>query len=302
MADYFLYLFNQHDPEFKLNLTFLEEHSEGWLEAEDVQGKASIYRVIQGDDNPLKSALYNQSLEQGFDYCILPCEQVYGPFRLAVFDMDSTLIPIEVIDELAVQAGVGEQVAAITEAAMRGELDFNQSLEQRVSQLKGLSVEAIQVVREQLQFNPGVEAFCRYLLEQGGKIAIASGGFMPFAEELRNRLPFSHVAANRLLQDGDKLTGDVEHPIVNADVKADSLKQWMTDEGLVAHNCVAVGDGANDLKMLRQAGIGVAYKAKPTLGQSADCVLNVGFLDSLIELLPIIEERHASIIKSDNAT
>ncbi len=291
MADYFLYLFNQRNAESKLNLNIPGNASDSIDEQLPVHSDIKVYSVIGADEVPLKSALYELSLEQGFDYCLLPKNQKYGPFKLVVFDMDSTLIPIEVIDELAVQAGVGQEVAQITEAAMRGELDFNQSLERRVKQLKDLPLEAINVVKEQLVFNTGVESFCHFFVQQGGEIAIASGGFMPFADELATRLPFTRVRANRLIESKGLLTGQVEYPIVNADVKAASLKEWASEAGVTEQQCIAVGDGANDLKMLQQAGIGVAFKAKPTLGKSADCVLNVGYLDSLVELLPLIEKQ-----------
>lgn len=291
MSDYYLYLFNQQNSEYTLNPLLDEGLLESFVRESSEPSTITIYR-LSGAENIIKSALYEHSLVHGFDYCLLPLSKSYGPFKLAVFDMDSTLIPIEVIDELAVQAGTGNTVAKLTEAAMRGELDFNQSLEQRVKQLKGLSMEAIEVVKSQLEFNPGVELFCHYFVKQRGAIAIASGGFMPFAEALANRLPFSQVKANRLMDDKGVLTGEVGYPIVNADVKARSLKEWADAGGLLEKHCIAVGDGANDLKMLQQAGIGVAYKAKPTLGKSADCVLNVGYLDSLVSLLPIIEQRH----------
>lgn len=292
MTDYFLYLFNQQTAESKLNFSYFQNLCESIEEERSGQSAIMVYSITGADGSALKSALYELSLKQGFDYCLLPKKQSYGPFKLAVFDMDSTLIPIEVIDELAVQAGVGEEVAKITEAAMRGELDFNKSLEQRVQQLAGLTEEAVDIVKRQLVFNPGVESFCRFFVEQGGEIAIASGGFMPFAEELAARLPFSHVRANRLTYDNGLLTGKLEYPIVNADVKAQSLNQWALAADISEQHCIAVGDGANDLQMLQQAGVGVAFKAKPTLGKSADCVINVGFLDCLIELLPIIEQHH----------
>lgn len=292
MADYYLYLFNQQNAESKLNLLFLQPLSDSYQKESQINSKIDILSIKVSDLKALKSALYIQSLEQGFDYCLLPKHKSFGPFRLAVFDMDSTLIPIEVIDQLAIEAGVGQEVAKITEAAMRGELDFNQSLEQRVKQLKGMSMDAIRVVKEQLEFNTGVEIFCQFIVQQGGEIAIASGGFMPFAEELATRLPFTRVRANRLLDSHGLLTGEVDHPIVNADVKAACLHEWALEKGISKQQCIAVGDGANDLKMLQQAGVGVAFKAKPTLGKSADCVLNVGYLDSLLELLPLIEQQH----------
>lgn len=291
MPDYYCYLFNQNDSEYTLNHLLRDELFKSLLK-EELQHPTIGLFTVSGNESALKSALYEKSLLLGFDYCLLPKNQSFGPFKLAVFDMDSTLIPIEVIDELAVLAGVGEEVSKITESAMRGELDFNQSLEQRVRQLKGLSVEAINAVKNQLEFNPGVETFCQYFMRQSGKIAIASGGFMPFAEELARRLPFYQVKANRLIYANGALTGEVEYPIVNADVKTESLQEWASVSGSKAQNCIAVGDGANDLKMLQEAGIGVAYKAKPTLGKSADCVLNVGFLSSLVDLLPLIEQRH----------
>lgn len=290
-TEYYLYLFNQDDSVPNNSISSLQLPAEPVSAIKNDSTGIEIYS-LHGNEAELKSLLYESSHTYGFDYCLLPKNELFGPYKLVVFDMDSTLIPIEVIDELAVQAGVGNAVSQITEAAMRGELDFNESLEQRVFQLKGMSEVAIESVISQLEFNPGIERFCHYILEQQGDIAIASGGFMPFAKELANRLPFSKVMANNLIIEDGVLTGEVSYPIVNADVKADCLKEWLSQSGGSKQNVIAVGDGANDLKMLQQAGIGVAYKAKPTLGKSADCVINIGYLDSLIKLLPIIDEFH----------
>ena len=235
-----------------------------------------------------KASLLSVSQKLAFDYCLKESNTALSFPKLVVFDMDSTLIPIEVIDQLAEQAGVKAQVSQITELAMRGELDFNQSFKKRMEWLKGLSIEAVDKVKSQLEFNPGVRELCHYLLSKDCEVAIASGGFVPFAEHLRQSIPFSEVKANDLLVEEGVLTGEVVEPIVNAQIKAESLYLWQTKRGLQRHQLIAVGDGANDVMMMDKAGLGVAYKAKPKVCLLADCVITIGEMDSLIELLEVI--------------
>lgn len=197
------------------------------------------------------------------------------PAGLVLFDMDSTLITMEVIDELANEAGRGEQVAAITEAAMRGELDFNGSLVQRVATLKGLSLAAVARVKARLQCNAGVPEFAAAARTAGVRLGLVSGGFVPFARHIGERLGFDYVRANTLLDDGVALTGMVQGEIVNGEVKARTLHELASQYQLGVDAIWAVGDGANDLLMLQAAGFGVAFRAKPKLRLAADLALDV---------------------------
>lgn len=205
--------------------------------------------------------------------------------RLVVFDMDSTLIQQEVIDELAVEAGVGEQVSEITEAAMRGELDFAQSLQARVALLKGLDVSVMQKVAERLTLNEGAEKLLTKLNALGFTTAILSGGFNYFGNYLSQKLGIDYVFANELEVRDGKLTGFVLGKIVDAERKASLLRKLAKDEGLSLQQTIAVGDGANDLKMLSIAGMGVAFHAKPIVRDSAEYALTSLGLDAILYLM-----------------
>ena len=205
--------------------------------------------------------------------------------RLVVFDMDSTLIDAEVIDELAYEAGVGEQVAAITEAAMQGELDFKQSFTQRVGLLKGLSADVLQSVAERLVLNEGAEHLISTLRKLGYKTAIVSGGFTFFGQHLQQRLGVDYVYANQLDIENGYVTGRVTGDIIDGQRKAELLRQIAAQEGLRLEQVIAVGDGANDLPMLSIAGLGIAFRAKPLVKASAkQSISNLG-LDGILYLL-----------------
>src|SRR5690606_11904475 len=182
--------------------------------------------------------------------------------RLVVFDMDSTLIQSEVIDELAAEAGVGEQVAEITERAMRGELDFNESFRARVALLKGLDADALHRVQQRIRLTEGAERLIGTLKALGYRTAILSGGFTWFGEYLKQRLGINHVYANELEIENGKVTGRVVGQIVNGQRKAELLKAIAEQEGISLEQVIAVGDGANDLPMLGIAGLGIAFRAK----------------------------------------
>jgi len=206
--------------------------------------------------------------------------------RLLVTDMDSTLISIECIDEIADMLGIKPQVSAITEAAMRGELNFEESLTQRVKLLKGLPVEKLQrVYDERLSLNPGAEELIKYLKQSNIKLALVSGGFTFFTDKLKERLGLDYTLANTLdIKDGC-LTGQVSGDIIGAQSKADLLSNLSTQLQLEPHQVIAIGDGANDLLMLDIAGLSVAYHAKPTVQAQTDIQINVGGLETVIDLL-----------------
>ncbi|WP_263147240.1 phosphoserine phosphatase SerB [Pseudomonas sp. RIT-PI-AD] len=205
--------------------------------------------------------------------------------RLAVFDMDSTLIEAEVIDELAKVAGVGEQVAAITERAMRGELDFRASFKERLALLKGLPEDALAAVGASLRLTEGAQTLFAELKRLGYKTAILSGGFNYFAQQLQRTLGIDYVFANDLQIVDGRVTGIAVEPIVDAQRKADLLRELAEREGLQLEQTIAVGDGANDLPMLALAGLGVAFRAKPLVKQSAKQAISTLGLDGILYLL-----------------
>ncbi|WP_268799294.1 phosphoserine phosphatase SerB [Pseudomonas huanghezhanensis] len=205
--------------------------------------------------------------------------------RLAVFDMDSTLIEAEVIDELAKAHGVGEQVSEITECAMRGELDFKASFKERMALLKGLDVSVLDEIGASLRLTEGAETLFAELKRLGYKTAILSGGFTYFARQLQAKLGIDYVFANELEVVDGKCTGNAIEPIVDAQRKADLLRELALKEGLSLEQTIAVGDGANDLPMLAIAGLGVAFRAKPLVKQSARQAISTLGLDGILYLL-----------------
>jgi phosphoserine phosphatase len=202
-------------------------------------------------------------------------------------DMDSTLIRIEVIDELARAAGVGEQVARITERAMQGEMDYDESLRQRVALLEGLDVAVLDKIAADLPLTDGAETLVRVLKRLGYRIAVISGGFSRAADALKRRLDLNYAYSNNLEVAGGKLTGRVVGPIVNAQRKAELLDTIAQAEGILLDQVIAVGDGANDALMLDRAGLGIAFHAKPKLRASADTSISSSGLDAILYLLGI---------------
>lgn len=205
--------------------------------------------------------------------------------RLVVFDMDSTLIEEEVIDLLAEAAGVGCQVAAITERAMHGELDFNESFRARLAMLKGLDELVLNDIARQLTLTEGAESLITTLSALGYRTAILSGGFTFFAQYLQEKLGIDYIHANELETVDGKVTGEVRGDIVNGEEKAQRLKQIAAEQGISIHQVVAVGDGANDLPMLSIAGLGIAFRAKPVVKQRAPQSISTLGLDSILYLL-----------------
>lgn len=204
---------------------------------------------------------------------------------LAIFDMDSTLIDMECIDEIARVAGCGDQVAAITEKAMQGELDFSQSLRERVAALKGVKLQMLDAIRDELPVMPGAAELLKVLRENRWRLVLVSGGFTWFADEIARRFNFDVVVSNFLEFEGDELTGKVGGRIVDGQVKADTLVDLTHQYGLPRSQTMAVGDGANDMLMLQAAGFGVAFNAKPVLRDVADYCLDQKDLSQLLHVL-----------------
>jgi phosphoserine phosphatase len=197
-------------------------------------------------------------------------------------DVDSTLIQQEVIELLADYAGVMPEVKTITEQAMSGELDFNQSLERRVGLLEGLSDEIFQWLKPQIELTPGVQELIAAVHGLGGKIGAVSGGFSQVLEPLANEIGLDYWMANSLEVFDGKLTGCLVGPVIDAEAKATALRSWAIDSGIALENTIAIGDGANDIPMLKCAGYAVAFRPKPILKQYADLVIEENSLASLI--------------------
>ena len=258
------------------------------LDETEKLGRACVEFSVRGEPEnalQLKNALLELSSKYDIDVAYQEDSIFRRNRRLVVFDMDSTLIDAEVIDELAIEAGVGEQVAAITEAAMQGEIDFKQSFTQRMALLKGLDTSVLQSVAERLRLNEGAEHLISTLKKLGYKTAIVSGGFTFFGEYLQQRLGVDYVYANQLdIKDG-LVTGQVSGDIIDGQRKAELLREIAEKEGLKLQQVIAVGDGANDLPMLGIAGLGIAFRAKPLVKASAEqSISNLG-LDGILYLL-----------------
>ena len=219
--------------------------------------------------------------------------------RLVCFDMDSTLIQTEVIDELARVAGVGDQVASITESAMRGEIDFSESFRRRLGLLKGLDETVLQGIAENLPITDGAERLIRHLKHFGYKVAILSGGFTYFANHLKQKLGIDYVYANELDFEKGKLTGEVKGEIIDGKMKAKLLTELAEQEGISPEQVIAVGDGANDLPMLAIAGLGIAFHAKPIVKEQAQHSIATLGLDAILYLLGMRDRELAELEQAD---
>ncbi len=223
--------------------------------------------------------------EHQIDYGYVESHRKLSYFGLLVMDMDSTLISIECIDEIADMQGLKPQVAEITESAMRGEIDFAESLRRRVALLEGLEESALQrVYDERLRLNPGAEAMLAEMKRHGIKTLLVSGGFVFFTERLKRRLGLDYAHANTLEVANGRLTGKVLGTILDAQGKADWLVKTRDELGLEQNQVIAMGDGANDLKMMAHAGVSIAYHAKPVVRVQATYALNFVGLDGLANL------------------
>ncbi len=242
----------------------------------------NLYRLTQAKPHADIAAY---CLEHQIDYGFVPQGKHLSDFGLVVMDMDSTLISIECIDEIADMQGLKPQVAAITESAMRGEIDFAESLRRRVSLLEGLDEGALQrVYDERLQLNPGAEIMLAQLKQHGIKTLLVSGGFVFFTKRLKERLGLDFAHANELEIVNGKLTGEVSGKIMDAQGKADWLNRIRVELELKPEQVIAMGDGANDLKMMAEAGVSIAYHAKPVVRAQASYALNFVGLDGLVNL------------------
>ena len=241
--------------------------------------------INSADAEGLSSRLRDLSDAHGVDIALQPRAARCQPYRLAVFDMDSTLIDCEVIDELAAQAGVGEAVAEITARAMRGELDFDESYRTRLALLEGLDARAVEDLADRLPVKEGLREMTTTLKARGMTLAIFSGGFMPIAERLQADYGFDEVVANTLEVASGKVTGRVVPPIVNREHKAAALQALATRLGISVDACIAVGDGANDLDMMAMAGLGVAFHAKPAVRAASPIEVTHCGLDGVCYLL-----------------
>ncbi|MDR1063656.1 MAG: phosphoserine phosphatase SerB [Azoarcus sp.] len=223
--------------------------------------------------------------ETSLDAAWVPEGRRLGDFGLFVTDMDSTLINIECIDEIADMQGVKAEVAAITDAAMRGEIDFRTSLALRVELLAGLPEQALaKVYAKRLRLNPGAETLMASLKAAGVRTALVSGGFTYFTEHMRRELGFDYAWANELEIVDGRLTGRVIGAIVDGQAKADRLAATRDALGLAPEKVLCAGDGANDIPMFRAAGFGIAYHAKPALREAADCCLDHVGLEGIVRL------------------
>ena len=250
--------------------------------------KASVEFSVRGtprDKEQMKADFMKLSAEQEMDISFQEESMYRRMRRLICFDMDSTLIETEVIDELAIRAGVGDQVKAITEAAMRGEIDFCESFRQRCALLKGLDVSVMQEIAENLPITEGVDRLMRILKKVGFKIAILSGGFTYFGIYLKQKYNIDYVYANELEVENGKLTGRHVGDIVDGKRKAELLRLIAQVENVDIRQTVAVGDGANDLPMISIAGLGIAFHAKPKVKATAKQSISTIGLDGILYFL-----------------
>ena len=268
---------------FKINIERIDKVSP--REFSSMEVSTSIPKDLE--TKKLKEHLMKASTKHSIDVAFLKDNVFRRNKRLIVFDMDSTLIQTEVIDELADLCGVGEEVRTITHRAMNGEIDFDESLRLRVSKLKGLDTARMQEVLEKLPLTQGVEEFIKTIKSLGYKVALISGGFTFFADALKIKLGLDYSFANELeIQDG-KLTGHVTGTIVNANQKAILVKLIAQQENISLEQVVAIGDGANDLPMLATAGLGIAFHAKDIVKKEAQQHLSHGPMTSILYFLGI---------------
>jgi len=251
----------------------------------------AIEFVVSGAKaDKLRTALATISAECGVDIAVSPGGLMRQAVKLVVMDMDSTLIQQEVIELLGAKAGVMKEVAAITQSAMHGELDFEASLRARVALLAGLPESVISEVQNEITLTPGARTLIETLQTLGHHIAVVSGGFTSVIEPLMKDLGIAHYRANNLEVSAGKLTGGLTGPIIDRKAKAVALTEFASEHGIRLEQTIAIGDGANDLDMIALAGLGIAFNAKPAVQAAADSALTAPYLDSVLYLLGITRE------------
>ncbi|QIG43136.1 phosphoserine phosphatase SerB [Nocardioides anomalus] len=243
------------------------------------------------DTEALRGILAAEAAAQGIDVAVQPANLQRRGMRLIVMDVDSTLIQGEVIEMLAEHAGYRAEVAEVTERAMRGELDFEQSLRERVALLEGVDESAFDAVYDGIELAPGARTLVRILRRLGYRFALVSGGFSQITDRLAADLGIHFSRANRLEVVDGKLTGRILGDVVDRAGKARALREFAAELGLPVGAVIAIGDGANDLDMLNAAGLGIAYNAKPVVQDAADTAVNVPYLDTILYLLGISREE-----------
>lgn len=247
--------------------------------------------ISGADPEDLRPILAAEAARQGVDVAVQPANLLRRSMRLIVMDVDSTLIQGEVIEMIAAHAGCEAEVAAVTERAMNGELDFAQSLRERVALLEGVPAEALNQVYDDLVLTPGARTTIRTLKRLGYRFAIVSGGFTQITDRLAESLGIDFAAANELEIVDGRLTGRVIGEIVDRPGKAKALRRFADELGLPIAATIAIGDGANDLDMLGAAGLGIAFNAKPVVREAAPTAVNVPYLDTIMYLLGISREE-----------
>jgi phosphoserine phosphatase len=263
----------------RIPLDRIEEHSKACVEF-SVRGDPGNYEQF-------RSSLLELSSDLDVDIAYQEDNIFRRHRRLVVFDMDSTLIEAEVIDELAKEAGVGSQVVAITESAMRGEIDFKESFSRRVALLKGLKADVLAGIADRLTLTEGAEKLISTLKSLGYKTAILSGGFEYFGRQIQTRLGIDYLYANQLEIENGEVTGRVTGTVVDGQRKAELVSALAREENISLEQVVAVGDGANDLPMLNLAGLGIAFRAKPIVRANAKQAISTLGLDGVLYLMGI---------------
>jgi phosphoserine phosphatase len=265
-----------------------------------VAGRRKGEKKLPSNFEDFRSGFEDACGEVGQDVVVQTEDIFQRPKRLIVFDVDSTLIDVEVIDELAKAAGVGEKVREITRKAMSGEIDFKQALRERARLLKDLRVEVLKAIAENLEITPGAEELISTLKALGFKVALVSGGFKYFVERIRKKLGIDYAYANNLVIREGKLTGEVEEPIIDDERKGEIIRQLARKENLLLEEIVAVGDGANDRFMLQSSGLGIALNSKDILKKVADGVITKESLTGILYCLGAPEKRLREVFSKNS--